>query len=352
MLPLLLLLASLSQDPRVAWVPNPRAASGGWVADVGHHLQPATLDSLNRLITRLERETSAELAIVVVDSTAGLEPFDFALQLHRSWGVGKAGIDNGVLFLWVPAQRKVFISVGYGLEGVLPDIRVGRIRDTELFPSFRRGEFDRGVLETASALARAIREEPVPSRTVTAKIRRAYRREPGKYWGGGALELVLALALGIPVVRTYRRRRPRRCPQCGQMMRRLTESEDDQKLMPGEIKEENLRSVDYDVWLCDNCGSWLRLRYPHWFSKYRRCPQCGHKTLVETVETLVKATTQHGGRERVHERCEFCRYRMERERTTPRLSSSSGGGSGGGGGGGGGGFGGGSAGGGGAGGGY
>ena len=44
---------------------------------------------------------------MVVDSTSGLEPFDFALAIHRGWAVGKRGKDNGVVFLWVPTQRAV-----------------------------------------------------------------------------------------------------------------------------------------------------------------------------------------------------------------------------------------------------
>ncbi|MEI8259696.1 MAG: TPM domain-containing protein, partial [Deltaproteobacteria bacterium] len=153
------LQATPAQIQRIGWVPNPRTTGGGWVADPSRHLAPATVATLNQEIAALEQATGVEIAVVVVDSTSGLTPFDFALAIHRGWGVGKSGRDNGVVFLWVPTERAVQISVGYGLEGVLPDRRTGRIRDTDVFPAFRRNAFDEGVLAGVRALAAAAREE-------------------------------------------------------------------------------------------------------------------------------------------------------------------------------------------------
>src|SRR5688572_765881 len=85
-----------AQAERLRWIPDPRTTSGTWVADPSRHLQPATVDSLNALISTLSRETGAEIAVVVVDSTSGFEPFDVALAVHRTWGVGQKGRDNGI----------------------------------------------------------------------------------------------------------------------------------------------------------------------------------------------------------------------------------------------------------------
>jgi uncharacterized protein len=150
----LLLQATPAQVERIRWVANPRTANGTWVADPSHHLRDSTIALLNAEIGALERLSGAEIAVVVVDSTAGLEPFDFALAIHRGWGVGKTGRDNGVVLLWVPTQRAVQISVGYGLEGAVPDRRAGRIRDEEIFPAFRRGEFDAGRPRSTAAAVR------------------------------------------------------------------------------------------------------------------------------------------------------------------------------------------------------
>ena len=118
-----------AQAERLKWVPNPRVTNSSWVADPSHHLHQATIDSLNSLLSTLSRETGTEMTVVAIDSTSGFEPFDVALALHRRWGVGQKGRDNGIVVLWVPTQRAVQVSIGYGLEGVLPDSRVGRVRD-------------------------------------------------------------------------------------------------------------------------------------------------------------------------------------------------------------------------------
>jgi len=100
---LALLQITPAQAERLRWVPNPRTSNGTWVADPSHHLKPATVDSLNALIGALSRETGTEIAVVAIDSTSGFEPFDVALALHRMWGVGQKGRDNGIVIgivLW------------------------------------------------------------------------------------------------------------------------------------------------------------------------------------------------------------------------------------------------------------
>lgn len=86
----LALQATPAGQARIAWVPNPRVRDGTWVADPSHHLSAAIVAKLNAEISALEQATGAEIAVVVVDSTSGLTPFDFALALHRGWGVGNS----------------------------------------------------------------------------------------------------------------------------------------------------------------------------------------------------------------------------------------------------------------------
>ena len=354
-----------AQAERLRWVPNPRATNGTWVADPSHHLEPATVDSLNSLLSALSRETGTEIAVVAIDSTSGFEPFDVALALHRMWGVGQKGRDNGIVVLWVPTQRAVQISVGYGLEGILPDSRVGRVRDQTIFPAFRRGDFDAGMLAGIEALATMAREEkdargstmsttnPPPNgqRVVEGEPRRSVGGRKGVIFGSIGAG-ILALAGGAGGVATYQRRRKRNCPNGHGDMVRLDERADDAHLDAGQQLEERLQSVNYDVWVCPTC-QYVRI-IPHraWFSRYSKCNACGRRTLETQSRTLVRATTANSGIEEVTERCRNCAWTRTYRRTTPRVQTSSGssGGFGGGGGGSGGGssFGGGSAGGGGA----
>jgi uncharacterized protein len=360
-----------AQAEKLRWVPNPRVANSTWVSDPSHHLRPATVDSLNAMISALNSETGAEIAVVAIDSTSRYEPFDVALALHRMWGVGQRGRDNGVLLLWVPTQRAVQISVGYGLEGVLPDARAGRIRDQEIFPAFKRGNFDAGMLAGVAAIAKVVREEKdARGSTMTTTSPRPNVTRPVEQIGptpastgtrarktGIALGIVgagLGLAGAAAGTARYRRRRPRKCPRGHGVMVRLDEVADDAYLDPGQRLEEQLESVDYDVWLCPTCQYALTIPHKAWFSRFSQCPSCKRRTLESDTTTIIPATTVSTGLQEVQERCRNCSWSRRHTRVIPQIvtssGSSSGGSSFGGGGGGGGGssFGGGSAGGGGA----
>ncbi|HJQ20525.1 MAG TPA: TPM domain-containing protein [Gemmatimonadaceae bacterium] len=343
-----------SDTGRLAWVPNPRTTNGSWVSDPAHHLQPRTVAAIDSTVLALEREAGAEIAVVVIDSLDDLDPSQAALTLHRRWGVGKGNRDNGIVFLWSPKLRKTFVSVGYGLEGVLPDARAGRIQDEAVIPAFRRGDFDGGVLAGVRALASAAREE-----TYSGMQRQQFARPATSdassrrstivaIWTSLIAFVLGVLALIVGIVK-YRRYRPRKCRN-GHPMRRLDESADDSMLAREQLLEEGLRSVDYDVWVCDTCGDKQVIPYQRWFSGYEVCTKCKRRTCKRTQTVLVAPTFTSDGKRRVVRDCRNCGHHDDREVAIPHLQSSSGGSSGGSGGGGGGGssFGGGSSGGGGA----
>jgi len=333
----------LQTQARLAWVPNPRETNRSWVADPAHHLAKPTVQSIDAIIDGLEREKSIEMAVVVLDSLDGLDPADAALLLHRRWGVGKRQRDNGIVFLWSPALRKTYVSVGYGLEGVLPDARTGRILDESVLPSFRAGNFDAGMLQGVQKLADAAREETAwrPEAVAPGRATSAVKAPSGNSaWFLAPVGLLLGVGLTIGSVR---RRRPRRCPNGHGWMTRLSEAEDDAMLTREEGLEERLGSVDYDVWVCSKCDQRLVIPYRKWFSRYRDCPSCGHRTCETRTVTTMVATTVSTGLRVVYRECQSCGFKDSRREVIPMIvvtttSSGSGGsdfgGSGGGGGGG------------------
>ncbi len=112
-----------------------------------------TLD--NKLVS-FARETSNRIAIVAVDTLCGYPPSDFAFQLGQAWGLGKKGIDNGILILVKPngsaGDRHVFIAVGYGMEGAIPDLIAKRVVDEEILPRFQNGDFYGGLDKATDVL--------------------------------------------------------------------------------------------------------------------------------------------------------------------------------------------------------
>jgi uncharacterized protein len=323
----LLTLCLIVVGARIAWaerpedIPNPKIRDNTWVTDLTSTLRPDTIQQLNFLIEKLESETTAEMAVVVVNSLDGRDIEDYAHDLFQLWGIGKKSKDNGVLLLWSTGDRRVRIEVGYGLEGVLPDGKCGAILDNYVIPHFKAGDFDAGLLHGVQTISTVVRNEPIDIPSVTTET----YEESGEF-PTEALGLLGVIPVGIGSYvgyRRWRRYRKRKCPSCGAIMRRLPETEEDKLLDEIKQLEETLKSVDYDVWSCPSCSHHFTLRYPKWFSGYSECPQCHNRTCRSSEVTTRHATTMSTGQAQVTEDCEFCTYRRVYYRTIPRISTSS-----------------------------
>ena len=317
----LLLAANARGAESLASIPNPRVQNGTWVTDTSATLDPKIVALLNERAAAFERDTSSEIAIVVIRSLDGLTIEEAAVKLFQMWGIGKKNRDNGLLFLWSTGDRRVRVEVGYGLEGALPDGKVGAILDQYVIPRFKANQFDQGVLDGIDALIAAAKNQPL---ALTSPSTSSYD-DTATGWpiwleALGVSPFAIAAFVGV---RRWRRLHARRCPQCRARMTRLDEASDDAHLSKGELAEEHVGSVDYDVWQCPSCGHHFTLRYPKWLSQYGSCPQCHNRTLLTTTETIQRATTSHDGSERVTETCGFCNYTTSYTKTLPRLSESS-----------------------------
>lgn len=131
-------------------------APKGFVNDFAGVLSGEQAATLEGIATSLKAGSGAELAIAVVPTVAPLDPKTYAVELFSRWGIGRKGKDDGLLILLAMAERRVEVEVGYGLEGVLPDGRVGRILDEFAVPHFREGRMGEGLVATADALARVV----------------------------------------------------------------------------------------------------------------------------------------------------------------------------------------------------
>ena len=315
-----LLIAAVGAEPLTS-IPNPRDRDGTWVTDMPGMLRPDTIARLNSTIGEFERTRGAEMAVVVIRSLDGLSIDEAAVKLFDLWNIGKKSRDNGLLLLWSTGDRRVRVEVGYGLEGVLPDGKVGAILDTYVMPRFRSGQFDEGVLAGVDALLSAARDEPVELPSP--------RSESYESGSTGVVAVVIGLLAGLPITagsivgfRKWRRRRRRRCPACQSLMTRLGEADDDALLEQGQQAEERIGSVDYDVWKCGACGHHFTLRYPKWVTGYAPCPQCHNRTQSSTETVTNPATTISSGSARVVETCAFCTFRREYTKVLPRIQPS------------------------------
>ena len=138
----------------------PKPTSGSiYVQDFANLLSAETKSTINSVSKDLENKTKAQVVVVTVPSLDGQPIEDYSLELLRAWGIGDKEKNNGVLLLVVTKDKKSRIEVGYGLEGALPDGLTGRIQDQYMIPSFKQGNYDKGILNGYSALVGTVLKE-------------------------------------------------------------------------------------------------------------------------------------------------------------------------------------------------
>jgi hypothetical protein len=151
-------------------------------------------------INAVERDTSAQVAVVTVTSLDGLTVEDYGNRLFNAWGIGDRERHNGVMFLVAPSERKARSEVGYGLEPLLPDEVCGDILASHAIPRFKAGDYSRGILDGTREILRMLRDYPDAARD---RRHDAKRRPPA---GGRAGSQCTAS-------RRRDRRRPRPAPR-------------------------------------------------------------------------------------------------------------------------------------------
>lgn len=332
-------------------------------------------------MSRMWQGTSAEVVAVVVkgiDDTT--DPETFATELFEKWGIGKKDKDNGILVLVSTDDHAAVIRTGYGMEGVLPDIVAGKIIRNAMFPRFREGDFDGGLLAGLSQISNVVTDpeyaDELRSRyqndadteddewmgfiwlgvsiggialVYILFIMTRYAKQPNQQWSHlQAIRLLLLICtiffIGIPLpaflLLVYRQKilknKPPECPRCSTKMVKLPQSSDHRWLSSGQLAERRVKSVSHDVWECPECGYGAVHSFPNPYTSYIKCSQCNAMTKHLIADRTLRQPTlnANGIGERVY-RCEHCgdedhqKYNIARK-VAPVIFPSGGGGFGGG----------------------
>lgn len=334
-----------------------------FVADPGNVLSPNDRGELNRIMQGMRKGLTVEPMVVVIDSIASDTDIDtFATELFERWGMGKADRDNGLLVLVSTGARKVTIRTGYGLEGALPDITCGRIIREYMLPAFSEGNYGPGLTGAMAQIFQVL-TDPAVAEEMRSEQPDADETGPGEEIDGfhvyllcsGFMAFILLmvliidllvmqgrsdddkyrhlvkskdmwiilsfLGLGIPCVASIPyllllhrwRNRTRICPACGHPMQKIDEVHDNDYLTPSQDMEEQLGSVDYDVWHCEQCGETDIIPFVSNKSDYVECDNCHARTarLVADREVIQPTHTEPGLRVKEYE-CLNCHHRQQR----------------------------------------
>lgn len=351
-------------------VPNPKDFGGGWVSDPNNYLNPEDRATLNSIITETENASTAQIAVVVLTSIGDEVPRDFAVDLFEHWGIGQAEKDNGLLILTVIDQRRTEFEVGYGLEPILTDALTTRIGLEELVPHFKNGDFGLGLITAVTRIQQILDNPDVIDEIYdTGGVAYKPRLNPIIPIVGGYFLLFLFVLINygssvskinrnkadfydkfqelykmkhflymiffpIPFLiiryifiknRLHKYRYHRRFSKLtGAEMFKKNDVTEDPFLSKGQLVEENIRSIDYDVWVTEKGDDTLVLKYKKLFSKYTHCPKCNYKTYYTAHSKTVRSatSTSSGLREQTY-KCKNCNYIKVKKITIPKVSSSS-----------------------------
>jgi uncharacterized protein len=346
-------------------------------------LSPTDETELETLARNVELKTTAQLAVVTVPSLDGLTVDDYAHELFNAWGIGQKDVNNGVLFLIAPKERRMRIEVGYGLEPLLTDSLCGEIRDEQIIPRFQADDYPGGIIAGANRIAEVILSDPATARgdpnSGPLLARAAKRRALTATGGVGVAALLLVVVailvasrrlystvaflcvsvLGLAVLavavyynlrapqqgppmallggagvasiaawsfnwKRYRRFGPHGCSKCGTQLELLSDQADDPKLSAAQRLEERVGSVDYDVWICTACLNTDTERYLKPFSSFKECPACKARTFKEdSPVTIRESTTSRAGVSHVEGRCVACNHKTLRKVMLPIIATAS-----------------------------
>ena len=129
------------------------------VTDFTGTLSNEDKSSLESKLVTFNDSTSTQIAVVLIRSTGNYEIADYSVQLFNQWKIGQASKNNGILILVAVEDHKVWITTGYGIEGVLPDALCRRIIEQDIVPAFRRGDYNAGLEEGTNSIMSIVKGE-------------------------------------------------------------------------------------------------------------------------------------------------------------------------------------------------
>jgi uncharacterized protein len=174
-------------------------APTGYVNDFAAVLSPSTKANLENLCTQVDRQAHAQIAVVTIktlDNDQAIE--EFATALEDKWKVGPKGTDRGILMLVVLNPRKYRIEVGYGLEGILNDAKVGDI-GRAMVPSLSQGDYNTAIPLGVRQIAQIIAADAGVSLNLAQPVHQYHRQQQAPVQlslmeivlGGGVILLIL-----------------------------------------------------------------------------------------------------------------------------------------------------------------
>ncbi|MEO0331223.1 MAG: TPM domain-containing protein [Bacteroidota bacterium] len=288
------------------------------VNDYANVLSYSAEEELEARLRDHEERTTNQVAVLTINSLESSSMEDFSMQTVESWKLGQEGRENGVLFLVVTDDRKLRVEVGYGLEPYLTDATSGRIIREVIVPHFRADDYEQGIIAGTNAILAQIEGIEDFSEPLSSK------EDGGSFGVLTFLLSIVSVIIGWFVWRKRRRNAPRKSKKTGLEMRKMSEAEEDVHLDQGQQIEEQIGSVDYDVWVSDQPDDISIIAYKNTFNhRYSKCPNCSYITYHLAKSQVLRSANYSRAGEGVRKyACKNCDHTESRRYNIPRLRRS------------------------------
>jgi uncharacterized protein len=184
------------------------------VTDVTGTLTSQQAAALDATLAALEQRKGAQVAVLMVPTTAPETIEQYATRVFDAWKLGRRNVNDGVLVIVARNDHRVRIEVAYGLEGAIPDAAAFRIAHEYMTPRFRDGDFAGGIAAGVDMLTHLIDEEPLPPPPQNAQAHRAHGAPiPEPWWSpvqfvvgllfGGVFGVIVVLFLSRPRIYAF-----------------------------------------------------------------------------------------------------------------------------------------------------
>jgi uncharacterized protein len=184
--------------------------AGDPVVDQARILSPAEEQRLSAKLRSIEKESGHQVAVATITSLEDLEIEDYGLMLGRRWGIGRKNVDDGVMILVAPNDRKMRLEVGVGLEQVITNAVAQEIVDNAMKPRFKTGDFAQGIAGAIDAIGKrfsagqdadATDSQPVTEpRFGSSQVLTAYQTKDSGLRLGNVVVLVFVLGGGLVLI--------------------------------------------------------------------------------------------------------------------------------------------------------
>lgn len=325
-------------------IPNVHLSdSTRYVSDPVGILSSEAVRDLDRKLAAIWQTTSAEPVVVIIDKANTDDLDTYATDLFESWGIGKKDKDNGLLILISRDQRRAVIRTGQGVEGLIPDAIASRIIRNVMAPRMKVEDYDGGTIAAVDAVSTILTDPEARDELMSEFPNNGQARQDddltlGQFFKayllfGVVITIVLLIIYIYTLMSTRRdsahmrydkimrlrmpslmlaifgcglplllwwiitvqlkriRLRPRLCPHGHGRMERLDEVTDNQYLTAPQNTEEELNSVDYDVWLCPVCQDTIVEPYVNRSSQYVECELCHTRSARLVANKVLRKPT-------------------------------------------------------------